>query len=115
MRRYTEHCAFRLDARIATAALALVLAIVSLPILSGWAACDVQCAITLDICHPTQSIDASHALLFASPPQLFTLIGSSHTPILAIDADNLAMTGRAGDAPEPPPPKILSSFVLTDR
>jgi hypothetical protein len=119
MRRHTEHAAFRLDTRIATAALALVLAIVSLPILSGWVACDAQCAISLDICHPAQSVDASHAPLFGSPPQIFTLIGCSQAAIFATDAGNLAITDRHGDAPEPPPPEILAeilaSFVIIHR
>jgi hypothetical protein len=99
---------FPLDTRIAAVALAFVLATVSIPMMSGWVVADSHCAITMDICHPAQSLDISHAPLFASAPPLFLMTDASCAAILAIDDVYRAMAGRLGEAPDLPPPKTLA-------
>ena len=99
---------FAPDTRIATIALAFVLAIVSLPIPSGWVVTDSHCAITMDICHPAQSIDISHAPLFVPAPLLSSKIDASPEVVIAIDDAYTAIAGRLGEAPDPPPPKALA-------
>jgi hypothetical protein len=98
---------FALDTRIATIALALVLAVVSMPTVCGWVVGDAHCAISMDICHPAQSIDVSHAPLFAPVPHLYLVSEASRDAVLAIDDAYRAMAGRLGEAPDPPPPKTL--------
>jgi hypothetical protein len=98
---------FALDTRIATIALALILATVSMPMVCGWVVGDAHCAISMDICHPAQSIDVSHAPLFAPMPHLHFVSEASRDAVLAIDDAYLAMAGRLGEAPDPPPPKSL--------
>jgi hypothetical protein len=97
-----------LDTRIAAVAVVFVLATVSTPMLCGWVVADSHCAITMDICHPAQSIDVGHAILFAPTPQLFSLHDVSRDAVLAIDDAYHAMVGRLGEAPDLPPPKTLA-------
>ena len=101
-----KRCA--LDTRVAIVALAFVLAAVSMPMMSGWVVADSHCAITMDICHPAQSIEVSHAPLFAPAPQLFSMTDNSRDAVLAIDDAYRATAGRLGDAPDLPPPKTLT-------
>ena len=99
---------FALDTRIGAVALGLVLAIVSMPMMSGWVIPDSHCAFTMDICHPAQSIEVSHAPLFAPAPQPFSMTDNSRDAVLAIDDAYRATAGRLGDAPDLPPPKTLT-------
>jgi hypothetical protein len=96
---------FALDTRIAIVAFAFILATVSIPMTGAWVVADSHCAITMDICHPAQSIDSAHGPLFAPAPQLFSMIFPSPDAVLAIDDAYLAMAGRIGEAPDLPPPK----------
>ena len=96
-----------LDTRIATIALALVLAAISLPTVSGWVVADSRCAITMDICHAAQAADVSHAPLLATAPQLFSMSYPSGDALRAIGDGYRANTGRLSEAPDPPPPKRL--------
>jgi hypothetical protein len=96
---------FALDTRIATLALALVLAMVSMPMVCGSIAVDSQCAITTDICHPAQAADAGTAVLFAPAPRLFSMPGASRDAVLAIADSYDSLAGRLGEAPAPPPPE----------
>jgi hypothetical protein len=96
-----------LDTRLATVALALVLAAVSMP-MCGWVVADSHCAIAMDICHPAQSIDIGHASLFAPAPQLLSITEASRDTVLAIDDAYCATADRLGEAPDLPPPKTLT-------
>jgi hypothetical protein len=98
-----------LDTRIASVALALVVAIVSTPMMvGGWVLADAHCAITMDICHPAQSIDVSHAPLLAPAPHLFPMSEASRDGVLAVADAYRARAGRLGEAPDLPPPKTLT-------
>jgi hypothetical protein len=69
---------------------------------------DSHCAITLDICHPAQSIDVSSAPMFAPAPRLFSMGACSSEAILVIDDAYRTMAGRLGEAPDSPPPEMLA-------
>jgi len=99
---------FAIDTRVASVALALVLAVVSMPILSGWIITDEHCSITMDICHSAQSADVGHAPLFAFAPRLLSLSEAPRNAVLAIDDDYRAMIGRLLEAPDLPPPKSFA-------
>jgi len=99
---------FALDTRVATVALALILATVSLPLIGGWIVTDSQCALTMDICHPAQTIEVGLVTLFAPAPQSFFLLDAPREGILACDDCYRAQGDRLGDAPDPPPPKNLA-------
>jgi len=96
---------FALDTRVAAVALALILAMVSAPMICGWVVADSHCTITMDICHAAQSVDVSQAPLMAPAPRLFSMRDGSRDAVLAIDDCYQAMAGRLGEAPDPPPPK----------
>jgi hypothetical protein len=96
-----------IDTRVAIVALAFLLASVSMPVISGWVVADSHCAITMDICHPVQASDVSHAPLFAPAPQVVSMSEVSREAIIAIDDGYRVIAGRFGDAPDPPPPKTL--------
>jgi hypothetical protein len=76
--------------------------------MSGWVIADSHCTITMDICHPAQSIQVSHAPLFAPAPPVFSLSDASRDAVLAIDDAYRARTGRLGEAPNLPPPRTLA-------
>jgi hypothetical protein len=97
-----------LDTRIASVALALVVAVVSLPIVSGWIITDRHCSLTMDICHPAQAADVGNAPLYAAAPQLFLFNDGPHDAVLAVNDDYRVMIGRLREAPEGPPPKSLA-------
>jgi hypothetical protein len=99
---------FALDTRIATVALALILATVTLPIVTGWVVTDSHCAFTMDICHPAQAVDISHAPLLAPAPQLFSKDLTAPDAVLAIYDGYRSMTSRLSEAPASPPPKALA-------
>ncbi|HLI80166.1 MAG TPA: hypothetical protein VKV03_09295 [Candidatus Binataceae bacterium] len=99
---------FALDTRIATVALALILATVTLPIVTGWVAADSHCAFTTDICHPAQAVDLSHAPLLAPAPYLIEEHLIAPDAILAIRDGYRSMTSRLSEAPASPPPKALA-------
>ena len=100
---------FALDAKIATVALALVLAFLSLPVVSGWTAgVDSRCCLTTDICHPLQATDITRLSVFGSPASVLIRVAF---PRIAEDASASiyrVMSDRLGDAPEAPPPKSLA-------
>ena len=98
---------FALDTRIATVALAFVIAMVGMPLVSGWVIADSHCAITMDICHPAQSADVGNAPLLAPVPQLFSRADIPRT-VLAIGDMYRAIAGRLGEAPDLPPPETLA-------
>ena len=99
---------FALDTRIATVALALVLAMVSMPMVCGSVAVDSHCAFTMDICHPAQSADLNSAALFAPAPRLFSMDDGWRDTVLAIDDPYASLAGRLGEAPALPPPRTLA-------
>lgn len=99
---------FALDTRIATVVLALVLAMVGMPIVGGSMVVDSHCAITMDICHSAQSADLNTAALFASAPRLFSMIDGWHDAVLAVDNPYESLAGGLGEAPALPPPKALA-------
>ena len=99
---------YALDTRIATIALALVLAMVGMPLVGGSMVVDSHCAITMDICHPTQSADLNSAALFAPAPRLFSMNNRWRDAVLAIDDPYESLAGRLGEAPALPPPKTLA-------
>jgi hypothetical protein len=94
------------DTRLAAVALALVLAIVSMPMLSGIVMADCHCAITMDICHPIQPIDATPASLFAPPPQISSIVDAPRNTHQTIAHFHVASADRPAEEPDPPPPKI---------
>ncbi len=99
---------FALDTRIATVALALVLAMVSMPMVCGSLVVDAHCAVTMDICHPAQSADVSNAALFAPAPRLFSMNDGWGDAGRAIADAYDSLAGRLGEAPALPPPETLA-------
>ena len=99
---------FALDTRIAAVLVALIVAVVSTPIVVG-AIVKPQshCCLTSDICHPVQVIDVSHAPLVASPPNISAMNEIPRDSALAASVLYRGMSDRLGDAPESPPPKPL--------
>ncbi len=89
------------------AAMALVMMIASLPSIGLIVVADRSGpSISMDICHPLQSLDSAPAILIARPsqPEMGTRILSHETfsefvPILKC---NFA------ESPDPPPPKLFS-------
>jgi len=94
-----------LETRIATAALALVIAAVSLPLVSGWILSDSHCCITTDICHPAQAVDAVHGPLLAPAPEAFSKASMARDAMLVIDHGYKALNDRPSESPDSPPPK----------
>ncbi len=94
--------------RIATIALAVVLAIVSMPIVCGWVVADAHSAITMEICHPTQSLDVSAAPLLVPSPRLDSIKYAFDGAVLKIDDAYRGIAGRLGEASDPPPPETLA-------
>lgn len=99
---------FALDTRIAAAALALIVAMVTLPVVTGWVVTDAHCCFTMDFCHQAQVVDVSHAPLLAPGPQKFSRNSNAPDAMLATDDGYQSMTGRLGEAPASPPPKALA-------
>lgn len=87
------------------AAMALVMMIASLPAIGVIVIADRSGpSISLDICHPLQSMDSSTNLVLIArpaPPEIDATIVSREmfAEFVLIPKDNLA------DAPDPPPPK----------
>jgi hypothetical protein len=99
-----SHNRFALDLNNVGAALALVIAIVSMPMMCGWVIADSRCTLTMDICHPARSLDIGHAPLMAPAP--LVLATTSDAVVSSVDGYR-AMVGRLGDGPVLPPPKIF--------
>jgi len=100
---------FAFDTRLAAVILALVVAIVSTPVVvSRLVKPDSHCCVSSDICHPIQPIDVSPAPLLASPPNISAMNEIPRDSALAVGSNYHAMTDRLGDAPESPPPKALT-------
>lgn len=87
--------------------MALVLAVVSMPMLSGLVIADLHCVITTDICHPLQPIDASPASLFAPPSQMPRVAELPRDTRQTIKTFQIVKIDRLGETPDPPPPKAL--------
>ena len=99
---------FALDTRIATVALALILATVTLPIVTGWVASESHCCFSMDLCHPAQAVDVTHAPPLAPCPQKFSRNAAAPDAMLAIHDGYRSMTSRLNEAPASPPPKALA-------
>jgi hypothetical protein len=99
---------FALDTRIVTVTLALVLAVVSMPMACGWVVADTRSAIAMDICHPTQSLDVSSAPLLVPAPRLDSINYVFDGAVLKIDEAYRGIAGRLGEAPDSPPPETLT-------
>ncbi len=98
----------RITIRQLAAAMALVIAIASLPTIGVIVIADSSGpSITLDVCHPLQSLDTSSTLVLIArpaPPKIDARIVSPETfaEFAPLPKDNLAET------PDPPPPKQFS-------
>lgn len=97
-----------LNTRIVPIAVALVLATVGMPMMCGWVVADSHCAVTMDICHPAQSMDVSGAAWLTPAPQLVALARPARDSLRATDHLYQAIEGRLGEAPDSPPPKTLA-------
>lgn len=87
-------------------AMAIIVAIAGVPILYGVVAGDTRCAITLDICHPVQSVSSSAAPLLAPPPAPMPITNAPLQLRERLVAFARAHASRPADAPDPPPPKL---------
>lgn len=96
---------FALDARLTAFALALMIAIVGMPILNGWVVADSHCGITMDICHPAQATDIGHAPLLAPKAQPCAMNQAPREVFLAINDAYRESASRLCDTPDLPPPK----------
>jgi hypothetical protein len=98
----------RMTTRKLAAAMALVIAIASLPTIGVIVIADRSGpSLTLDVCHPLQSLDTSSSLILIArpaPPEIDPTIASaeSFTEFVPLPKDN------PGDTPDPPPPKQIS-------
>ena len=98
----------RITIRQLAAAMALVIAIASLPSIGVIVIADRSGpSLTLDLCHPLQSLDTSSSLVLIArpaPPEIDTTISAPETlaEFAPLPEDNLAET------PDPPPPKHFS-------
>jgi hypothetical protein len=86
-------------------AMAIIVAIAGVPILYGVVAGDTRCAITLDICHPVQSVSSSAAPLLAPPPAPVPITSARFQLRERLAAFAPTHASRPADAPDPPPPK----------
>ena len=98
----------RVTIRQLAAAMALVIAIASLPTIGVIVIADSSGpSLTLDVCHPLQSLDTSSTLILIArpaPPEIGATIVSRDmfAEFAPLPNDNLAET------PDPPPPKQFS-------
>lgn len=60
-------------------------------------------ALTLDICHPLQSIDSPRAITLARPAAVWTVFAPAIC--MRMRRINRQLATRPGDAPDTPPPK----------
>jgi vacuolar-type H+-ATPase subunit F/Vma7 len=97
----------RATMRQLAAAMALVMMMASLPSIGVIIICDRSApSITLDICHPLQSLDASPAIVqIAGPaqPELGAKVVSRETVVQFVPI----LKCRFAEAPDPPPPKLF--------
>jgi hypothetical protein len=89
------------------AAIALVIAIASLPSIGLIVIADRNGpSITLDLCHPLQSLDTSSSLVLIARP------ASPEIDAMIASRENLSevtpLPDKLSDAPDSPPPKQLS-------
>ena len=98
----------RITIRQLAAAMALVVAMASLPTIGVIVIADRNGpSITLDLCHPLPSLDTSSTLVLIArpaPPEIDATIASQKTfaEFAPLPVDNLP------DNPDPPPPKRFS-------
>jgi hypothetical protein len=85
--------------------LAMLIAVAAVPVFYGVIATDGRCALTLDICHPAQSVSSSPAPVIAPPPIAAPGAGARFPLSESLDAFEFAIASRPADAPDPPPPK----------
>jgi len=90
------------------AAMALVMMMASLPTIGVIVIADrTGPCLSLDVCHPLQSMESSSSLILIArprPPEIVARIVSPETfaEFVPLRKDNLA------DTPDPPPPKQIS-------
>ena len=98
----------RMTTRKLAAAVALVITMASLPTIGVIVIADRSGpSLTLDVCHPLQSLDTSSSLALIArpaPPEIDATIASaeSFADFAPLPKDNPA------DTPDPPPPKQIS-------
>jgi hypothetical protein len=98
----------RITTRQLAAAMAIVMMLASLPTIGVIVIADRSGpSLTLDVCHPLQSLDTSSSLILIArpaPPEIDATIESQQTfaEFIPLAKDNPA------DAPDPPPPKQIS-------
>jgi len=89
------------------AAMALVITMASLPTIGVIVIADRSGpSLTLDVCHPLQSLDTSSTLILIArpaPPEIDATIDSQQT-----FSEFAPLPDKLADAPDPPPPKQLS-------
>jgi hypothetical protein len=97
----------RITLRQLAAAMALVISIGSLPTIGVIVIADRSGpSLSLDVCHPLQSLDTSSTLVLIArpaPPELDATIDSQQT-----FAEFAPLPDKLADTPDPPPPKQLS-------
>ena len=98
----------RLTIRQLAAAMALAMMMATLPTIGVIVVADQSGpSLSLDVCHPLQSLDTSSTLILIArpaPPEINAKIFSSETfpEFIPLAKDTLA------EAPDPPPPKQIS-------
>jgi hypothetical protein len=97
----------RITIRQLAAAMALVIAIASLPSIGVIVIADRNGpSITLDVCHPLPSLDTSSTLVLIArpaPPEIVATIGSQQT-----FSEVAPLSDQLAETPDPPPPKQIS-------
>jgi hypothetical protein len=97
----------RITMRQLAAAMALVIAIASLPSIGVIVIADGSGpSLSLDVCHPLQSLDTSSTLVLIArpaPPEIDATIDSRET-----FSEFAPLPDKLADTPDPPPPKQIS-------
>jgi hypothetical protein len=98
----------RASMRQLAAAMALVMMMASLPSIGVIVISDRSGpAISLDICHPLQSLETSSGTVLVARPALPTL-GAEIVAHEALTQFVPILKSKLAEAPDPPPPKLLS-------
>lgn len=93
------------ERRAVSIALAMIVGVMSMPVVYGIVFLDARCAITLDICHPLQSVDSSAPTLLAPPTPGVRIAGAHPQWRESVDLAASEPLSRLAEAPDPPPPK----------
>jgi hypothetical protein len=98
----------RASMRQLATAMALVMMMASLPSIGVIVISDRSGpAISLDICHPLQSLETSSGTLLVARPALPAL-GAEIVPHETLTQFVPILKSKLAEAPDPPPPKLLS-------